>query len=324
MSKNPNFNELLNKSFEYKKNESDYNNLLCADNITYLYNELSSKIKNDLDESNDDIYNKIYYRNNKNEENINKIINDEKTEPDSKNLIGQKRNRDKDIELENEFNNKNKENLTTTKKIRNNNNKKNNDKKKKQGRRYKNKNYKEKAKHSKDSGDNIIRKIKSFLFKNLLKKLNDSLKDTNDIFYPLETELNENINKEFNEQLLKMSISDIFENSKLNKTNENKKDVHKKLIQKIKEDKNTYQETLSILSMSFQAFLTKIRNEEKEEFLEEIKKKEEKNKSNNDENDINSYMEKVKNILEDFEGWFGKKKKRERKQKLGEILLNKI
>ena len=145
---------------------------------------------------------------------------------------------------------------------------------------------KDSAKHSKDSGDNIIRKIKSFLFKNLLKKLNDSLKDTNDIFYPLETELNENINKEFNEQLLKMSISDIFENTKLNKTNENKKDVHKKLIQKIKEDKNTYQETLSILSMSFQAFLTKIRNEEKEEFLEEIKKKEEKNKSNNDDNDI--------------------------------------
>ena len=321
MSKNPNFNELLNESFEYKKNEKDHNKFLYAFDTLHPYDEFSSKIKNYSDESNNDIYNSIYYINYKKEENNNKIINDEKTEPDSKNLIGHKINRDKDEEQENEFNEKNKkkENLTNTIKIMKNNN----NQKKKQGRIKKNEIHKEEPKHNKKSDDNIIRKIKSFLFKILLKKLNDSLKDTNDIFYPLEREIKENTNKEFNEQLLKKSISDIFENTKLNKTYENKQDVHKKLIQKIKEDKNNYQETYSILSMTFQEFLTKIRNEEKEEFLEEIKNKEEKNKSNNDD-DINSYMEKVEFRLDNFEVWFDEKKKRQRKQKLSEILLNKI
>ena len=82
------------------------------------------------------------------------------------------------------------------------------------GRRRENCKYDEEPKHTKFDEDNIIRKIKTFIFKYILNLLNNSLNDETQEFYPLESELNENLKKDLNEQLLNRTIRDIYENSK--------------------------------------------------------------------------------------------------------------
>ena len=66
---------------------------------------------------------------------------------------------------------------------------------KKMGRRLKKQIYNSKAKHDKFSEDNIIRKIKTYIFKYILHLLNESLEKSKYKFYPLNTELNTNIKR---------------------------------------------------------------------------------------------------------------------------------
>ena len=78
------------------------------------------------------------------------------------------------------------------------------------GRRKKGVIYEEDPEHDKFKPDNIMRKIKTFIFKYILEILNNSLKISSSRFYPLNTELNENLKKDFNEKLLDRTIYDII------------------------------------------------------------------------------------------------------------------
>jgi len=163
----------------------------------------------------------------------------------------------------------------------------------------------ETQKHTKFDEDNIMRKIKTNIFKYIRCLLNNSLIDKTNKFYPLETELNENLKKELNEKLLDRSLKDIYENSKLNERHQDKPDANKNLIKKIFDEK-TELETIKILSMTYRDILEQIRKKDSFNFLEEIRKKE-KNKKKNTPQIINSYLEKLKKLLDNYEGWFNNK-----------------
>ena len=175
----------------------------------------------------------------------------------------------------------------------------------KPGRRKEDGIYYESAKHTKDNEDNIMRKIKTFVFQYILRLLNDSLIDKNKEFYPLETELNENLKKDLNVQLLNRTILDIYENSKLNDRHRFRGAANKILIKKILEE-NVEIKTIKILSMTYKDILDQIRQKDSSFFLEEIRKKESRKKKNTPEI-INSYLKKLEGLLFIYEKWFGSK-----------------
>ena len=182
---------------------------------------------------------------------------------------------------------------------------------KKMGRRLKKEIYNSKAKHDKFSEDNIIIKIKTYVFKYILHLLNESLEKSKYKFYPLNTQLNININRNYNIKLLDRTIYDLNNNEDLNKNYINGNDSNKILIKKIYEE-NVEKKTLKILKMKFQDVLNLIREKDLENFLEKIKEKEKKNKGKS----IDSYMELVNYLLKDYENWFKRKNGRNTNKKI--------
>ena len=189
---------------------------------------------------------------------------------------------------------------------------------KKVGRRIKGKNYKEDAKHTKMSDDNIIRKIKTSIFDYILKKLNNSIKFKSGKFRSLNKEWKERLKKKEQMELLNKTIFEIYTMTKMNKVGE-KKGNNEKLIEKIYEE-NKELETISILSKTFQEILNEVREEKTlDSFLEKIKEKEiknekkYKNKIKND-FDIELYMDKIRKLLLGYEEWFQNKKGRNTKK----------
>ena len=176
----------------------------------------------------------------------------------------------------------------------------------KMGRRLKDEVYSTEAKHDKFKDDNIIRKIKTFIFKYILIKLNESLEFTKYKFYPLNAALRKNIKKDFNIKLLDRTIFDLYNTEDLNKTYRNGNDSNKILIKKIL-DENKEKKTIDILNMKFRDVLNHIREKDLENFLGKIKEKEKKNKGK----PIDLYMENVAHLLKDFEKWFERKNGRE-------------
>ena len=158
-----------------------------------------------------------------------------------------------------------------------------------------------------------MRKIKTFLFIYISKSLNKSLKDKSCKFYRLNKHLNEDIKKDFNENLLNRTIYDIYKNpDKSRKTDI----LNKKLIDKIYKEK-TETETIKILEIKYIDILNIIRNRDLNYFLNKIKEKEIKNGNNY----INSYMEAIEDLLFNYEIWFENKKGRKIKDKTKVIIL---
>jgi len=185
---------------------------------------------------------------------------------------------------------------------------------KKMGRRLKDEIYNSKAKHDKFSEDNIIIKIKTYIFKYILDLLNESLQYSKFKFYPLNTRLNTNIKKDFNIKLLDRTIYDLYNNEGLNKSYINGNDSNKILIKKLYEE-NVEKKTLKILKMKFKDVLNYIKEKGMENFLEKIKEKEKKNKGES----IDLYMDLVKHLLKEYENWFkvknGRNPKKQQKNK---------
>ena len=229
---------------------------------------------------------------------------DKKTQDTTKEFNNRKRHRDKSKENKiPETDNIKKEKLEIkAKNIINKNTK---------GRKKKEITYNGDALHNKDKEDNIIRKIKTFLFQYIFKKLNDSFKDKNCNFYRLNKHLNEEIKKDFNEKLLGRTIYDIYKNPYLNlKGKISYKDkLNSELIDKIYKEK-TETETISILEKTFKEILDEIREKNLDNFLEQIREKEIKNGNK----DADSYIVKVENVLFRYESWFLVKKGRNQKK----------
>lgn len=167
-------------------------------------------------------------------------------------------------------------------------------------------------KHDKFCIDNMVRKIKTNIMDYILNKLNDSLIDKELKFHRIDKQLNENIKRDYNINLLNRTVADIFYNSKMSKkyrTNIDA-DINKYLINKITNEQKEI-DTIKLLNKKFIDVLNEIRIEEENMaiFFNKIKIKEKRLK----EDRMEEYLESLKNLLLGFEKWFSDKKGRNRK-----------
>ena len=168
-----------------------------------------------------------------------------------------------------------------------------------------------KGAHDKFVEDNLVRKLKTFTFQYILEKLNISFKEIKpqNKFYRLDKSLNQNIKKDFNENLLQSKLKDIYKYPHSNNKYKKRDQHNRELIEKIYEEKIEI-EVINILEKTFRDILNDIKERDLEAFLGEIRKKELKN--NNGEN-VEKYIEAIKNMLFYFEKWFSLKRGRKAK-----------
>jgi hypothetical protein len=189
----------------------------------------------------------------------------------------------------------------------------NDEKKKNCGRKSKESN--EKGNHDKFSEDNIMRKIKSNLLNYGHKNLNDSFYNKKLSFLKLDSEINENLKKDYNEKLMKTTLKELYETSpistKYRSQKKNNWDSNKKLIEEIyKKGKefdvinrlnNTYLELLDEFKLcNLNNFINTIREEEIKKGMSEEK--------------VNDYTDKIKYLISNYEAWFLNKNGRNRKK----------
>lgn len=170
---------------------------------------------------------------------------------------------------------------------------------KKRGRKGKKVKVKNNAEHDKFADDNVIRKIKTAIFQYILIKLNTSLENKHYKFLPLNAELNKNLKRDLNVELLNKRIYEIYMSEDLNGHHINNNDSNKNLIKKIFEE-NIEIKTIDILNMKFSDILKHIREKDLQNFLKLIKDKEEKKK----EESFDKYIKTVIHYLNEYEDWF--------------------
>ena len=166
-------------------------------------------------------------------------------------------------------------------------------------------------KHDKKAEDNLMRKIKTNIFLYISTILNNSLKDKRNKFFKLDKGLNENLKKDYNEDLMKKTIGEIYQtfdiSLRFKKTGQNLN--NKNLVKKIYEE-GEEKNTINILNMKYIDVVNNIRKNYLDEFLQKINKKEKKNNGMNDE----EYIVLLKDLFNRYEQWFNEKKGRNRKK----------
>ena len=168
----------------------------------------------------------------------------------------------------------------------------------------KSKDDKRPANHTKFSPDNLIKKIKTALMKHINDKLNKNRRFTPKKFLKISKKINEYIKKEYNINLMEMTIREIYEGNMLQKIydeeiRDNK--MNSSLIEEIYY-RNKDIETIKILNTKFIDFLNQ--SDTKENICQIIKRKELKKHSIED---VEFYMNYVRQYLENFEFWFKRK-----------------
>ena len=230
-------------------------------------------------------------------------INLGKTESNTKIFLNIKRNRDK------KNNEKNKDKILVKESLKEKNDI-NIKTKLNRGRRKKDAEYNTQPIHDKFSEDNLIQKIKTFIFDYILENLNKSLKYAMNKFYPLSKKINSNLKKNFNEELLNRTIYDIYMNSDVNNRYINIPDVNRNLIKKIYEEKVEI-DTINILEKKFKDVLNYIREKDLDNFMNKFRLRIMKK----DDKLIDSYMKAIEKMLFKYEIHFQTKFGRNLKKK---------
>ena len=218
------------------------------------------------------------------------------TESDSKILLNKKRKQEMNIDENNNGNNLEEDHLVKKEdliSIKGNS---------KRGRRKKNVEYDDEPHHDKFTEDNIIQRIKTFIFDYILERLNKSLKYESRRFYQLTKTLNSNLKKDFNEELLGKTIYEIYMTSDLCMRFINIPDANRELIKKIYEEKIEI-ETINILDKKFKEILDYIRKKDLDNFLTNFRLRVMKK----DNKSIDLYMKEVRKMLFKYEFYFQKK-----------------
>ena len=106
--------------------------------------------------------------------------------------------------------------------------------------------------------ENIMKKIKPFLFKSILRYVNSLIKGRKRL-KKIVNEVARNTGVEFNKELLKAKLEDILSNDISTKYNNYNENYNKKIIEKIYEEKNQNQNVTDILKMEFKDFINKFK-----------------------------------------------------------------
>ena len=194
--------------------------------------------------------------------------------------------------------------------------------------------------HNKRSKDNIMRTIKVFVRKYIFAIIKNNYKDFEKL-KKIDSEFNQNLKKDYNVELFKTTLKDIFINTKLSKKYIHyPKDSNKKLINKIYEE-NKETALIKILNLTygevFEIFMRKITKDKKisPELEQKIKgtnilennelrdidslikiKEKESLKNGDNQESIEEYKQEIINLCLDFQGWFDRKIGRTRLKKI--------
>lgn len=165
-------------------------------------------------------------------------------------------------------------------------------------------------KHDKFSEDNLMRKIKTYIFSTILNVLNKSLKDRSQKFFKLEPKLNESMKKDLNEKLMNQKIKEIYINNEISKRylTETNCNNNINLIKKIYEEKKEI-DTIKILETEYIDYVTYLQKYEMGNFLRKIRNKEIKNPDL----DVDRYINSLKSMFLNYAKWFNDKKGRKSK-----------
>ena len=174
---------------------------------------------------------------------------------------------------------------------------------------------KKKGEHNKYSPDNMMRKIKTYIMGEILFRLNESLIDKINRFYKISSEINENLKKNFNIELMQRTICDIFLKTKLSdKYRKNKINYFNNiLIEKIYKEKKEIQ-TIAILEKKYIDIINEIKEKDLRGFLSKIAEKENEEEKEKKEQYING----LEKIFINYENWFKSKRGRASKKKKNE------
>ena len=153
----------------------------------------------------------------------------------------------------------------------------------------------------------MMRTIKTALFKQIIKQLNDSLENKKYKFSKLAPKIHQDLKVATNKELLNKTIGNIYSNPSFQCKNGNNSNIE--LIEKIYTE-NKEIETIKLLNLTFRDFWKYITEQKPHHFLNEIKEKEINNKIQ----DRDKYMKNMENLLINFEDWFNSKKARNRKK----------
>lgn len=201
-----------------------------------------------------------------------------------------------------------------------------------------------KGKHSKKEKDNIIRKIKVHFFRYVKETLNKAIKDKRHKFKNVPYYIISKSSKEFNTDLMNLTIKEIYEKSfqYVDKYKEKNYKRNKWALEYFSKEENedNEKEVINLLNLNFIQFFDIFRKEYLPTFLDEINPLSKNKKPNNnkkgesnvdekiDEEDVNQYLTKVENICNNFETLFlnktnsSKKIKTKKNEKTEKSIIN--
>ena len=168
--------------------------------------------------------------------------------------------------------------------------------------------------HSKYTKDNQMRRIKTYFFRFIYKRVNSSLSHGHKKFRKISPKVNENLKADYNIELMKKRLKTIFEENPINgrySKSEIGKDYNAKLIKEIYK-KNEEIETIKILNTSYIEYLNFMKTHHLQEFKDEIFEKEVK--CGESKESSKKYVDKLVKLLFNYEGWFSEKTPRDPKK----------
>ena len=171
-----------------------------------------------------------------------------------------------------------------------------------------------KGEHSKFKEDNEIRKIKSYYLKFITEKTNSSLSPGHKRFLKINPDVNENLNKKYNDDLNKTKIRDIYKLNSINGRYSKKgisKDYNADLVREIYE-KNEEKSAMKILDSTYIEYFDVFRKNHINRFKSDVLEKEMKN--GEDEKVAKSYVDELAKLVYGYEDWFEKKVPRSHKK----------
>ena len=170
-------------------------------------------------------------------------------------------------------------------------------------------------KHSKFGEDNMMNKVKTYFLKFIRDQINLTLSPGHDKFLKISKDVCANLQRDFNLELMNMTIGSIFSQYSINGSyskSKYDKNYNSKLVAKIIRD-NKEKRTIEFLNKTYCEVLDIMRKNHLKQFKKDILDKEIKN--GEDKDIAEEYVYYSVDLLENYESWFREKSIRRKKIK---------
>ena len=186
------------------------------------------------------------------------------------------------------------------------------------------KNSLKKGKHTKYFEDNIMRKIKAYYLKYAHNLINKNIKNKYLKLFKLDSEISENLKKDFNITLMNTTFRGLYEDyplsSKYRRKAKDISDLNKHIIKRIySEYREKEIDAINILNKTYKELFNHFIRNNLDAFLNDIYEKEKE--KNEPEDVIVNYVKKIEYLCNNYEQYFMDIKGRNRKQKQTNLII---